>query len=407
MRVLLVNDGVANEGGMETYLTLMRAELARRGDDVRLLTSSAGSKGNGRADYVAFGATRTAAQALLQIVNPAALATMRRAVSEFQPDVTLVNMFEMHLSPSIFAALRGVPTVLNIANYKPICPIGLKLLPDGTRCVVPPGLVCMRSGCVGPAHWARDRPRYALIGRAVGSADHVLTCSAWMTEELARHGIAATYLPWPSPPVHAGYSREPAATPRFVYLGRLAREKGIDVLLRAFASLVAHVPAARLRIVGAGPLEAALRAEAGRLGLGSVVEFVGQASREQVDAELESAWALVAPSLWAEPFGIVALEALARRVPVIATKGGGFEETVSEPSTGILVPPAEERALADALLEVATGRAFPEQAPDAGPADAVLRRHDLGAHVEALRTLLGGTIDAHRARRASSGGTVA
>jgi len=406
MRVLLVNDGVANEGGMETYLTLMRAALAKRGDDVRLLTSSAGSKGNGSADYVAFGATSTAAQAFLQIVNPAALATVRRAVSEFQPDITLVNMFEMHLSPAIFGALRGVPTVLNIANYKPICPIGLKLLPDGTRCVVPPGLVCMRSGCVGPAHWVRDRPRYALIGRAVGSADHVLTCSAWMTEQLARHGIAATYLPWPSPPVHAGFSREPAATPRFVYLGRLAREKGVDVLLRAFAALVAHVPDARLRIVGAGPLDAVLRAEAERLGLGSVVEFVGQASREQVDAELESAWALVAPSLWAEPFGIIALEALARGVPVIATKGGGFEETVNEPSTGILVPPGEERALADALREVATGAAFPEQMPDARAAGAVLRRHDLDVHVEALRTLLGSTIEAHRARPESTVGTV-
>jgi glycosyltransferase involved in cell wall biosynthesis len=407
MRVLLVNDGVANEGGMETYLTLLRAALAQRGDDVRLLTSSAGSKGNGSADYVAFGATSAAAQAFLQIVNPAALATMRRAVSEFRPDVTLVNMFEMHLSPAIFAALRGVPTVLNIANYKPICPIGLKLLPSGSRCVVPPGLVCVRSGCVGPAHWVRDRPRYALIGRAVGSADHVLTCSAWMTEQLARHGIASTYLPWPSPPVRAGFSREPASQPRFVYLGRLAREKGVDVLLRAFAALVVRVPDARLRVVGTGPLDGALRAEAERLRLGSKVEFVGQASREQVDAELESAWALVAPSLWAEPFGIIALEALARGVPVIATKGGGFEETVNERSTGILVPPGVEGALADALLEVATRRAFPEQTPDVHAAGAVLRRHDLDAHVEALRTLLGSTIEAQRIRPAPSIGTVA
>lgn len=272
MRVLLVNDGIANEGGTETYLTIVRTELAKRGDDVRLLTSSAGSMANGTADYVAFGATRVAAQAFLQIVNPGAVATVRRAVREFRPDVALVNMFEMHLSPAIFSALRSVATVLNVANYKPICPIGLKMLPDGTRCVVPPGLVCMRSGCVGPAHWVRDRPRYALIGRAVSAADHVLTCSSWMTRELARHGIAATYLPWPSPPVPAGFRRNAAATPRFVYLGRLAPEKGVDVLLRAVATLVERVPDALLRIVGSGPLEGALKAEAARLGVDSAVD---------------------------------------------------------------------------------------------------------------------------------------
>jgi glycosyltransferase involved in cell wall biosynthesis len=401
MRVLLVNDGVANEGGIETYLTFVRSELEERGDEVRLLTSSVGSKADGTADYVAFGATRKPAQAFLQIVNLGAVATMRRAVREFRPDVVVVNMFEMHLSPAIFATLGSVVTVLNVANYKPICPIGLKMLPDGTRCVVRPGFVCMRSGCVGPAHWTRDRPRYALIDRAVRAADHVLTCSAWMTEQLARHGIAATYLPWPSPPVPPGFRRRPASSPRFLYLGRLAPEKGVDVLLGAFATLVEDVPEAQLRIVGSGPLERPLRAEANRLGLASAVEFVGQADRAQVDTEFEGAWALVAPSLWAEPFGIIALEALARGVPVVATEGGGFDETVSEPSTGILVPAGDEYALADALLAVATRRAFPNHEPEARAATAVIRRHDLGDHVDSLRALLRSTIDARAPERSS------
>ena len=405
MRVLLVNDGVVNEGGIETYLTCVRSELEARGDEVRLLTSSVGSKGDGTADYVAFGATRKPAQAFLQIVNPGAFTTVRRAVREFRPDVVVVNMFEMHLSPAIFAALGSVPTVLNVANYKPICPVGLKMLSDGSRCLVQPGFVCVRSGCVGPAHWLRDRPRYALIGRAVSAADHVLTCSAWMTEQLALHGIAATYLPWPSPPVPAGFRRRPAAEPRFLFLGRLAPEKGVDVLLRAFASVVEDVPNARLRIVGSGPLERALRSDAAGLRLTSIVEFVGHANREQVDAELEGAWALVAPSLWSEPFGIIALEALARGVPVVATEGGGFDETLAE-STGILVPARDEPALADALLAVATRRVFPDHEPDARAAAAVVRRHDLGDHVDGLRALLRGTIDA-RATGRSSVSTVA
>ena len=142
-----------------------------------------------------------------------------------------------------------------------------------------------------------------------------------------------------------------------------------------------------------------MRAEADRLGLASAVEFVGQADRAQVDTEFEGAWALVAPSLWAEPFGIIALEALARGVPVVATEGGGFDETVSEPSTGILVPAGDESALADALLAVATRRAFPNHEPDARAATEVIQRHDLGDHVDSLRALLRLTIGA----RASEG----
>jgi glycosyltransferase involved in cell wall biosynthesis len=140
-----------------------------------------------------------------------------------------------------------------------------------------------------------------------------------------------------------------------------------------------------------------LRAETARLGLDSAVEFVGQANRAQIDAELEGAWALVAPSLWAEPFGMIALEALARGVPVVATSGGGFDETVNEPLTGILVPPGDDRALADALIAVASRRAFPDQRPDDQASRTVVRRHDLDAHVEGLRALFRSTIDARAA----------
>jgi glycosyltransferase involved in cell wall biosynthesis len=138
----------------------------------------------------------------------------------------------------------------------------------------------------------------------------------------------------------------------------------------------------------------------------TAVEFVGQANRAQVDGELEGAWALVAPSLWAEPFGIIALEALARGVPVIATAGGGFDETVNEPLTGLLVPPGDDRALADALLAVATRRLFPDQTPDARAASLVVRRHDLDEHVDGLRALFQRTIDARGVQQASSVGTV-
>ena len=97
-------------------------------------------------------------------------------------------MVELHLSPAAALALGDVPMVWSINDYKPICPVATKLLPDGT----PARSRRARSAGVEVA-WdgplARDRPRYALIGRAIARAGVVVTCSEWMRRALAADGI--------------------------------------------------------------------------------------------------------------------------------------------------------------------------------------------------------------------------
>ncbi len=386
MRVLLVTDWTTEEGGIETYLKLLTSGLRAAGDEVALLTSTAGP--GDHADYRAFGTERRSAQALLQIANPFAARDIRRAVADFRPDAVLVSMFEILLSPAIFAALRGVRTVLNIAYYKPVCPTGHKLLPDGTRCQVRAGLPCLRNRCLSPPRWLREQPRYALIRAAIESADAVITCSRFMRTELAREDIAASWLPWPIDPPSPGFARAPAAEPLFVFTGRLSEEKGVDVLLRAFGLLRAREIAATLRIVGDGPERARLEALARSLGLEATVQFVGSVPREQIEAELVAPWALVAPSIWAEPLGLTALEAIVRGVPVVASAVGGFAETVQPGVSGLLFPNGDEHALADRLAELASGSLFPDRRVRPGSSEAALVVHDLGLHTARLRELL-------------------
>jgi glycosyltransferase involved in cell wall biosynthesis len=379
MRVLLVTDWAPVEGGVERYFEWLRGALREAGDEAWLLTSSAGSAAGGTADLVAPATTRRAGQVVLQLANPRALTATRDAVRSLAPDVVHVCAFEMYLSPAVFAAFRGVPTLLMICDYKPVCPTAHKLLPDGSLCTAPRGRVCVRSGCIGSLHWLRDVPRYALIDRAVRSADRVVTISDWMAGALGAYGIAADVCRLGVPPVDAAYRRSPADAPSFLFVGRLSEEKGVDVLLRALAS---SGLSAELRIAGDGPERGALEALAAALGLGGRVRFLGQLDRAGLDEQLALTWAVVVPSVWAEPFGLVAPEALVRGVPAIVTATGGLAETVTPGVDGLVVANGSEDELASALREVAAGRSF---SLDADRVTELTRRCALETHVTEIR----------------------
>ena len=395
MRVLLVTDWTPNEGGIEAYVLRASQAMQSAGHEVRLLTSSAGSAAAGAADYIALGTDNPAAQSFLQIVNPFAVARVRAAVHEFKPDVVQVNMFEKYLSPAIFQALRTVPTVAFVHYYKPICPTALKVLPDGTHCEVPAGLVCWRSRCIGLAEWLRDRPRYALIRAGLAQSNIVLACSQWMAQQLRVNGIAAEAFPLPVPPPAAGFSRCPSGEPVFLYCGRLDVEKGVDLLLRAFGRVLASRPAARLRILGDGPRRAALEALAADLGIIGAVQFDGRVPFTGVEAALSSAWALLAPSIWPEPLGLTAIEAITRGVPAITSARGGFAESVEPGVSGFLVANGDETALAQCLVSAID--AGPMTIPDV-TVRALRTRHDPTNHAARLSAVFEQAMEAHSRR---------
>ncbi len=386
MRVLLMTDWTSSPGGTEETATLLRDGLRAAGDEVRLLTSSVGDGAAAGAEYVARGSERRAAQVALQVVNPSAVARVRAARREFAPDVAVSLMFEMHLSPAVLLALGDVPAVALVLYPKPVCPTALKLLPDGSLCGSRAGAVCRREGCVTLPHWLRDIPRYRLIRRALRGAAVVLTCSPDLRDLLRADGIEAEAVDLGVPPPGADFARAPAPEPLFAYVGRLSPEKGVDLLLRAFARLRQSVPRARLRIVGDGPARAEIERHVARLGCDGAVELTGRLAPAAVEAALTDVWALVAPSLWPEPFGLVAIEATMRGVPVVASATGGFARTLEPGVSGLLFPNGDEDALLDRLASVASGAAFADHSV---PGDAVARarqRFDSCDWVARMRT---------------------
>jgi glycosyltransferase involved in cell wall biosynthesis len=219
-----------------------------------------------------------------------------------------------------------------------------------------------------------------------------------MQRELAINGVESEQLGLPVPPPSPDFRRAPAADPAFVFCGRLSVEKGLSLLLGAFARLIRVVPSARLRIVGDGPQRADLERLAGSLGISRSVTFTGRLPATDVERELVDAWALVAPSLWAEPFGLVALEAIVRGVPVIASERGGFADTVEDGITGMLFPNGNEDELLQRLTAIGHRQAFPtHQLPE----DVVSRTRNsstIQKHIHHLRGIFAKIASVPRGR---------
>lgn len=196
------------------------------------------------------------------------------------------------------------------------------------------------------------------LDRSVAGASFVACISAFARSQAM---LVSDPAHWPKlhivhcgidPALYAPAARTRPDPDRLLFVGRLAPQKGVPVLLDGFALARVRRPSLRLAIVGDGPGRASAEAQAARLGLGSAVEFLGWRDQGEIAAELARAALLVLPS-FAEGVPVVLMEAMAAARPVIATRIAGVAELVEDGASGLLVPPGEEEALAEAILSLA------------------------------------------------------
>ncbi len=213
----------------------------------------------------------------------------------------------------------------------------------------------------------------------------VICCSQYMADELNRvFSLPADKIDIipngvdPGPPPDQEYVRQTRlryARPedRLVfYVGRLVYEKGVHVLLDAVPQVLAEVPNARFVIAGDGYYASVLREKAASMGLGRAVAFAGRISDEERDALYAAADVAVFPSLY-EPFGIVALEAMARGTPVVASDTGGLAEVVRHEETGLKVYSGSADSLAWGIRRVLLDPGFRSFISQRGREEALSR----------------------------------
>ena len=384
MKILLVNDYGTASAGAEIMLLMLRDGLRARGHDVQTFASRATLfSTESFADYTCTGST-TRLQALSSAFNPTAYFALANALRDFRPDLVHVKMFLWQLSPAILPLLHRVPALYHAVTYKSICPSGTKVLPNGQPCRESAGKVCHSAGCLTNRTWPLMMLQQWGLHRGLQVFDAFLAPSDVVRRRLTAEGIA------PIDVIQNGTvareMRPPLPErPIVTFAGRLSPEKGVHTLLCAFRRLLRAAPDVRLWIAGDGPERASLMAATVRLGIGDSVEFMGALRRHDIETRFGSAWVQVVPSIWEEPFGLVALESMMRGTAVVASSNGAFREFVEDGVSGILTPPGDERALADALLRLVQDRRLAEQMGTSGHQRA-MTHFTIDGYVEKIET---------------------
>lgn len=144
-------------------------------------------------------------------------------------------------------------------------------------------------------------------------------------------------------------NREPR---RIVYAGRFIESKGVHILIKAFAIIIASFPNAELWLIGDGPYKTPLHHLCDSLHLQQQVHFFGAKQQSELPNLLSAAGIAVVPSLQAEGFGLSIVEAMGCECALIASDSAAAREIIEPYRTGLLVPPNNPYALAHSLLEL-------------------------------------------------------
>jgi glycosyltransferase involved in cell wall biosynthesis len=309
-------------------------------------------------------------------------------VEAARPDVAVLHNVYHQLGPAVLLELRArrVPTAMVLHDYKVACPAYSRLR-DGAICEACAGQRFHRAarfGCGG------SRVRGILLAaesywqwRALRTYAHVarfLAPSRSLADTVRRMGFPFPVEVVPNAIRVPAAAADPAASTAVGFAGRLAPEKGVDVLLRAAARL----PHVAFRVAGDGPLDRRLAAEVARRGLGNV-RLLGRLDEAGLEDEMRRWRLAVVPSIFAENAPYAVLEPLALGLPVIASDVGGIPELLDEGR--LLVRPGDDAALARAVEDLWSR---PEECRRLGAAGRarVVRHHAPGTLAARLEAIL-------------------
>ncbi|WP_158276953.1 glycosyltransferase family 4 protein [Paraconexibacter algicola] len=404
LRVLAVQEAYPPVvGGLERHTRTVSHELATRGHAVTVAVTHhdglAASDGPVRLERLEMLAARLPSDLSRDhmpfvqhppLPDPLTVRSLRRLIARDRPDVVHARSWMVH---SLLAAVRGLAhppkVVVSVHDYFPVC-ANRSLMRDGAPCGGPRLAACVTcsarvsSAPVGVAkalgvHGGRRRlagiDRWLAVSETVRQAIAPVVPGGLRAIEVVGSTVPDAVFDPLDPTV-----APPLDGPYVLFVGSVLPFKGVDVLLDAHARLGAAAPP--LVLLGSGRPDR----------LGPRVHAVGPRPHPEVMAAWRHAQVGVIPSRWPEPFGQVAVEAMASGVPLVASDTGGLRDIVVDEHTGLLVPPGDPVELAAALARLLADDALRARLAAAGPVRA--RRYHVARFVDRLEEIYADAVAA-------------
>lgn len=432
MKVILVNKFHYHKGGSETYYFDVAESLRGLGHEVHFFAME-GSYNEPCEDSDLFVSAKdyNGPTGLGQKVSSAtSLIYSREAKRKFQelcervhPDVVHMNLVHRQITLSILDASyikeHNVPVVFTSHDYILVCPSYVMLDGQGEVCDACLGgrfLNCLRRKCVkgstAKSGMAFAEAEFLKLTGAYKKIDRIIAPSEFMRAKLVEGGFPSEQV------VHMqNFARNEVLAcardaddhtdrdnPYLLFFGRLSKEKGVDILVDAFAAAMPGLPSnLRLVIAGDGPERPAIEKRLAGMALGDAarIELVGFQGGADMRRYAERASLAIASSRCREnmPYSIV--EAFASGTPVIGTNIGGIPELVREGATGFLAEPGDVRSLSEAIVR---GARLLEDRKAYGKMQSacrsyVLERCDQAKYMQVLTALYQELIDSKKETR--------
>ncbi len=382
MRVLLVNKFHYRKGGAETYYFALAEGLRALGHEVFFFAMEDPKNEPceqsryfvSTRDYNGPTSVRQKIEAATSLIYSGEAKRKFEALCEdVKPDVIHMNLVHRQITLSILDApyvkKNRTPVVWTAHDCIAVCPNYTMLDGAGDVCEDCIGghfLSCLKKKCVkgstAKSALAVVEAKYLRASKAYTKIDRIICPSQFLGSKLVEGGFPSSQLVWMpnflTCNVIADTNDAPEkglGAPYFIYFGRLSREKGVDVLLRAFTQAQEHLPEGlKLAIVGDGPVRPELESLVSKSGLNERVMFFGHQSGLELRGLIKGGLFSVIPSICYEnmPFSIA--ESFLAKTPVLGSRVGGIPEMVSDGKTGFTFTPGNASSLASLLVEAAS-----------------------------------------------------
>ncbi|MDD5149114.1 MAG: glycosyltransferase family 4 protein [Flavobacterium sp.] len=349
MRILLINDKGINSGGSQIYLSELKKNLKFRGHIVKIISSNLDVHNKSFSDYTFKGFnTKSFLGALFSLFNPYSYFAVKEICKKFKPDIVHLNYIFGQTSPSVLLCLRNIPKVITLHGLTYLCPLDKFKSLNICNCNF--GVKCI--SCLGLKF-----PYYALknfLYKRLDNIDCYIAVSNYIAKQFYETGLKKIKVIHNK--IHLLNSSKINQWNKLLYVGRLEKEKGAEILIRAIQKIICVFPDTHLSIIGDGAQKKSLLRLTNDLKLGKHIKFFGKINHETITKFYKRSTIVIIPSIGPESFSLVGIEAMSAGRPIIASNVGGIPEWLKDKKTGYLVDPGNANQITERVIELLSNR---------------------------------------------------